>query len=233
MNVWVVVPTYNERENLPPLLQELFSLAIFTLHVLVVDDASPDGTGALADALRSRYANLSVLHRNKKEGLGPAYLAGFSFALERGAEFLIEMDADGSHAPSTIPAMLDAARTADLVLGSRYCEGGSIRNWDWFRRSISRAGNWYARIILGMPVHDLTGGFKCFRRSALADLSFSAVSSIGYHFQIEVTYRLWHAKKTVREIPITFTERHIGRSKFHPGIIWESMIAVWRLRFSS
>lgn len=230
MNVWVIVPTYNERENLPAILKEVFSLPISGLHVLVVDDHSPDGTGELADTLCAHYANLAVLHRAKKEGLGRAYLAGFSSALEHGADYLIEMDADGSHAPSEIPALLDAARTADLVLGSRYCRGGSIRNWDWFRRTISKAGNWYARTILRIPIRDLTGGFKCFRRSALSDLPFSEISAIGYHFQIEVTYRLWRARKTVREIPITFTERHIGRSKFHPGIILESMIAVWRLR---
>jgi dolichol-phosphate mannosyltransferase len=226
---WVVLPTYDEREN----LERVVSSALARLHgvvadphVLVVDDASPDGTGALADALAAEHAAVEVLHRTAKEGLGPAYRAGFARALERGAELVIEMDADLSHDPADLPRLVAAAEEADLVLGSRYVPGGGVRDWGPLRRALSRGGCWYARRVLGVPVRDLTGGFKCFRRAVLERLDLSGVEAAGYCFQIEVTYRALQAGFRVREIPIVFRERHAGASKMTARIALE---AVWRV----
>lgn len=231
MNVWIVLPTYNERENLAEILRRLFAQTLPNLSVLVVDDGSPDGTGELAEALRASYPSLSVLHRKKKQGLASAYVDGFRFALGRGATHLFEMDADFSHNPDMLPILLHHATTdADLVLGSRYIRGGGIRNWNWPRRLVSRVGNWYARGILQVPIRDVTGGYKCFRRTVLETIDLTTVSSIGYNFQIELTFKSLLAGFRVLEVPITFTERRLGRSKFHLGIMWESMIGVWALR---
>lgn len=230
MDVWVILPTYNERENLTALLERIFAQPIAHLSVLVVDDGSPDGTGALAEELRRVYPTLSILHRNGKHGLARAYVDGFRYALARGATHIFEMDADFSHDPAMLPILLQQAGEADLVLGSRYVAGGTIRNWNWPRRFVSRIGNWYARSVLGIPLHDLTGGYKCFRSTVLESIDLSTVSSTGYNFQIELTCKSLLAGFRVVEAPITFTERRLGRSKFHFGIIWESMIGVWALR---
>ncbi len=230
MNVWVVLPTYNERENLQEALVRLFALPISALHVLVVDDGSPDGTGDLAEALKEHYPQLHVLHRSGKGGLASAYLAGFRYALERGADYLFEMDADLSHPAAVLPTMLAACSDADLVLGSRYVPGGATENWNWVRRWVSRVGNWYARSILQVPIRDLTGGLKCFRRATLEKIHLEAVSSTGYNFQIEMTFKVFCKGMKVVEVPITFTERRLGRSKFHLRIILESTLRVWQLR---
>lgn len=231
MNVWVVIPTYNERDNIERLIREIFSLSIENLKVLIVDDASPDGTGQVVESLRHNFSRLQVLHRSGKFGLARAYVAGFEFALARGAEYLVQMDADFSHDPAVIPQLLAVVRNgADLALGSRYCAGGRIVNWNWPRRFVSSAGNWYARSVLAVHVADLTGGFKCFRRQALERIRPVLVRSTGYNFQIEMTYKALQCHLLVKEIPITFTERRLGRSKFSLGIIVESMLGVWRLR---
>lgn len=231
MNTWVVVPTYNERDNVEALLSALFRLPLVDLHVLIVDDASPDGTGTLVESLRERFPALAVLHRSGKSGLASAYGDGFRYALGHGASYVVQMDADFSHDPAVVPALLHKAQEgADLVVGSRYIHGGRIVNWNWTRRLVSRCGNWYARTVLGTTVHDLTSGMKCFRRSALEAVRLEAISSTGYNFQIEMTWKALCAGLVVRELPITFTERRLGRSKFHLGIILESMVGVWRLR---
>lgn len=230
MPVFLVIPTYNERDNLAALCSALAALSVPDLRVLIVDDNSPDGTGTLAESLRERYAWLSVLHREKKNGLGSAYRAGFAYALDHGAEFVMEMDADFSHPPSMIPQLLAAAHNADLVIGSRYAKGGKTENWNFSRRIISRFGNWYARHVLRVPIRDMTAGFKCFRASALRSINALSSASLGYHFQIELTFLAVRQGLRVIEVPITFTERQLGRSKFHLQIVWESMIGVWKLR---
>ncbi len=230
MPVFLIIPTYNERENIEPLLVAIRSLAVPDLRVLIVDDCSPDGTGAFADSLRERFAWLTVLHREKKDGLGSAYRAGFAYVLDHGAEFVMEMDADFSHPPAMIPQLLAAAQNADLVIGSRYAQGGKIENWNLARRMISRFGNWYAQFVLRVPVNDMTAGFKCFRASALRSINALSSASLGYHFQIELTYLAVRKGLRVQELPITFTERRLGRSKFHLRIVLESMIGVWKLK---
>jgi dolichol-phosphate mannosyltransferase len=231
MNAWVIIPTYNERENLATLLPSIFAQPIQSLHVVIVDDASPDGTGQYAEQLRGRFPALDVLHRSEKLGLASAYCEGFAFALERGATHCFEMDADWSHDPSLLPVLLAYAQgQADLVLGSRYIHGGQIQNWNLTRRCVSRFGNWYARTVLRVPIRDLTGGFKCFRRAVLERIGLDTITSTGYNFQIELTVKALRHGFRIREIPITFTERLLGRSKFHGGILWESMLGVWRLR---
>jgi dolichol-phosphate mannosyltransferase len=226
---WLVLPTYNEAENLEPLvravLPELASAAP-EHRVLVVDDASPDGTGEIADRLASELDAVEVLHRPAKEGLGRAYLAGFGRALEGGADLVMEMDSDFSHDPADVPRLLEASPEADLVLGSRYVEGGGVTDWGFTRRALSRGGCWYARTILGVPVRDLTGGFKCFHRHVLESLDLEGVHADGYGFQIELTYRAVKAGFTVKEIPIVFRERQRGVSKMTPRIAVE---AVWKV----
>jgi dolichol-phosphate mannosyltransferase len=194
--------------------------------VLIVDDSSPDGTGAIADRLAERHENVQVLHRPEKEGLGPAYLAGFRRALERGAGLVLEMDSDFSHDPAYLPRLLDAARRADVVLGSRYVDGGGVSDWGPLRRAISRGGSAYARLVLGVPVRDLTGGFKCFRREVLEAIDLDAISTRGYAFQVEMTYRALRRGFKVVEVPIVFRERRVGTSKMDLSIVTE---AVWRL----
>jgi dolichol-phosphate mannosyltransferase len=236
-NVWVVLPTYNEAETIadmvPAVLAALGQAAAGRHHVLVVDDASPDGTGAIADRLAAEHPAVEVLHRAAKEGLGPAYLAGFEIALARGADLVVQMDADFSHDPADIPRLIAASRDADLVLGSRYVRGGGVSDWGRLRRLVSSAGGIYARVILGVNVKDLTGGFKCVRREVLERLELSTLRSQGYVFQIEMTYRARRAGFRVVEIPIVFRARRAGKSKMSPRIASEAVWLVPRLRFGS
>jgi dolichol-phosphate mannosyltransferase len=226
----VCVPTYNERENLVSLVEELLETA--PVDVLVVDDNSPDGTGQVAEMLAKRHpARLWVLHRGGKLGLGTAYIAAFRWGLERGYRFLLEMDADFSHQPRHVPALLRAAETFDVVLGSRYIDGGGIVNWGLGRRLLSRGGSLYARSILDLPVRDLTSGFKCFRREVLEAIDLSTVTTAGYAFQIELTHRACALGFRVKEIPIVFYERAEGRSKMSTEIVAEAVTAVWKMRF--
>ncbi len=221
------LPTYNERENLEPMIEALGGVLDTTRdRVLVVDDGSPDGTGHIADRLASELTWVSVLHRETKEGLGPAYVAGFRRALADGAELVLEMDCDFSHDPADVPRLIAAAADADLVLGSRYAPGGGTANWGLVRRVVSRGGCLYAQVVLGMRVRDLTGGFKCFRRVALEAIDLDALSAHGDAFQIETTYRVTRAGLRVQEIPITFVERRAGASKMTGAIVAE---AIWRV----
>lgn len=224
----IVMPTYNERENLPRMAQRLLNLPA-KVHLLVVDDNSPDGTGRLADELAAEHAEIHVLHRKGKSGLGRAYIAGFKWALERDYEFVFEMDGDFSHNPDDIPAFLEAAQDADVVLGSRYINGIRIINWPLSRLMLSKGAATYVRVITGMPFTDPTGGYKCFRCRALQALNLDAVQSNGYSFQIELTHILWRQGMKIVETPIIFTERLQGHSKMSGHIIREALIMVWRL----
>lgn len=228
----VVLPTFNERDNLPQIVPAILAAAP-ELDVLVVDDSSPDGTGELADELAAREPRVTVLHRKSKDGLGRAYLAGFAVALQRGYGRVLEMDADFSHDPARLPALLEASREADLVLGSRYVPGGGTVNWGLFRRLLSRGGSFYARTILGLEVRDLTGGFKCFRREVLEAIDLGTVSATGYAFQIELTYRSIRRGFRVLEVPITFEDRRAGQSKMNKGIVAEALWKVWSIRLRS
>jgi dolichol-phosphate mannosyltransferase len=222
---WLVLPTYNEAENLERFVRAVLDAAP-ELRVLVVDDSSPDGTGEIADRLAVELPAVEVLHREAKEGLGRAYLAGFARALEAGAGLVLEMDADFSHDPADLPRLLEAAGEADLVLGSRYVPGGGVADWGLLRRTISRGGCWYARVLLGVPVRDLTGGFKCFHRRVLEALELDDVHADGYGFQIELTYRALQRGFTVKEVPIVFRDRQAGTSKMSARIALE---AVWKV----
>jgi dolichol-phosphate mannosyltransferase len=220
----VCLPTYNERENIEPMLRVLGDKGV---HVLVIDDASPDGTGEIADRLAAELDYVDVLHRPGKTGLGPAYLAGFERALADGAELILEMDCDFSHDPNDVPRLIAAAEQgADLALGSRYVRGGSVRNWGAIRRFVSSGGSLYARLVLGTNVHDLTGGFKCYRRRVLETIDLRAIRSKGYAFQIETTYRAVRAGFRVIEVPITFVDREVGGSKMSRSIVAE---AIWKV----
>src|SRR5258705_4458710 len=223
---WLVLPTYNERENIEPIVRAAREQLRDGDRILVVDDNSPDGTGAIADRLAREVEGVEVLHRPEKQGLGRAYLAGFRRALDGGAELVLEMDADFSHDPADLPRLIAAAENADLVLGSRYIPGGSVIDWGLLRRLVSRGGSWYARRVLGVGVRDLTGGFKCFRRSVLESLDLESVHADGYGFQIELTYRaIKHGFKVI-EIPIVFRDRRVGQSKMNARIALE---AVWKV----
>ena len=233
MRVVVCLPTYNERENLEPMLralEEVFGRHDLDARVLVIDDSSPDGTGEIADRLAREFPFLSVLHRPIKEGLGPAYLAGFVWALATDADRIVEMDCDFSHDPTDLPRLVAATADADLALGSRYVAGGGTRNWGLGRRLVSRFGSLYARVILGVGIRDLTGGFKCFRRTVLEEIGLEQITTKGYAFQIETTYRAIKAGCRVVEIPIVFAEREAGRSKMTHGIVLEAMVKVPKLR---
>jgi len=231
MSVIVVTPTYNERENIEAFVSKLRHTVPGT-HVLVVDDNSPDGTGRLADGLAARHpGEVFVLHRPCKEGLGRAYVAGFRLALEKDYELILQMDADLSHDPAHIPAMLARIRDCDLVLGSRYLHGINVVNWDFKRLLLSKTANRYARAVTGMPVTDATGGFKCWRRSTLAAIPLDEVFSNGYLFQIEMTYRAMRKGFRIEEVPIIFYERNLGKSKIDSRIIFEALWGVWKLRF--
>ena len=228
----VIVPTYNERENLPLMAERLLRLPV-AVDLLVVDDNSPDGTGKLADELAARHPFIHVLHREQKQGLGRAYCAGFTWALEHDYEFIMEMDGDFSHNPDDIPKFLAAVRDADLVLGSRYCNGIRVINWPLRRLMLSMGAAKYVKIITGMPITDPTGGFKCFRRRALQSIDLSAVHSNGYSFQIEMTHKIWRQGMKIAEVPIIFTDRVQGMSKMSGGIVSEALFMVWRLLFQN
>ena len=226
----IIVPTYNERENLPRMAERLLRLPV-PVDLLVVDDSSPDGTGQIADELTAKHPQIHVLHRAQKNGLGRAYIAGFKWALERDYEFIFEMDGDFSHDPADIPDFLEAAEDfeADLVLGSRYSDGVRVVNWPLKRLVLSRSAGVYVRLITGMPFSDPTGGYKCFRRRALQAIDLDAVQSNGYSFQIELTHRLWRQGLTVVETPIIFTDRLHGQSKMSGHIVREALWMVWKL----
>jgi dolichol-phosphate mannosyltransferase len=222
----VCLPTYNERENIEPMLRALDDVLGPDDRVLVIDDGSPDGTGEIAERLKTELGFVDVLHRERKEGLGRAYLAGFGWALEHGAELVLEVDCDFSHNPADVPRLIEAAADADLVLGSRYVAGGGTRNWSRVRRAISLGGSFYARTLLHIPIRDVTGGFKCYRRKVLETIELETISARGYAFQIETTYRALRAGFRVREIPIIFADREAGGSKMGKGIVLE---AFWKV----
>jgi dolichol-phosphate mannosyltransferase len=224
----IIVPTYNERENLPRMVAKILSLPV-AVDVLVVDDNSPDGTGKVADELAARHPQIHVLHRAGKEGLGRAYIAGFKWALEKKYEFIFEMDCDFSHDPDEVPAFLRAAEQADLVLGSRYTGGVRVLNWPLKRLLLSRCAGVYVWLVTGMPITDPTGGYKCFRRRALESLKLDEIHCYGYGFQIELTHKLWRQGFRVAEVPIIFADRTAGQSKMAGGIINEAFWLVWRL----
>jgi len=224
----VIVPTYNEKDNLPALAQRVMGLPV-PVDMLVVDDHSPDGTGEVADELARKNPRLHVLHRAEKDGLGRAYCAGFHWALERDYEFIFEMDGDFSHHPDDIPAFLQAAQEADLVLGSRYRDGIRVINWPLKRLVLSLSAAKYVRVITGMPISDPTSGFKCFRRQALLSIDLAAVRSNGYSFQIELTHKIWRQGMKIVEVPIIFTDRFQGTSKMSRKIVLEALLMVWRL----
>jgi dolichol-phosphate mannosyltransferase len=224
--VWLILPTYNEAGNIEAVVRAVRDKLPRERRVLVVDDSSPDGTGEIADRLAAEHDDVEVLHRPRKEGLGPAYIAGFRRALAENAELVLEMDSDFSHDPAYLPRLLDAARSADLVIGSRYVPGGGVTEWGPLRRAISRGGSAYSRLVLGLEIRDLTGGFKCFRRPVLEAVDLDAVRARGYAFQVEMTYRAIQAGFRVVEVPIVFRERRIGASKMTRGIVAE---AIWRV----
>jgi dolichol-phosphate mannosyltransferase len=229
----VCLPTYNERENLERMVAALGDVLGDGGVVLVIDDNSPDGTGEIADRLAETHDWVRVLHRPLKEGLGPAYLAGFRRALELGADLIMEMDCDFSHNPADVPRLTAAAETADLVIGSRYVPGGGTRNWGLLRRLISRGGSLYAQLLLGVRVRDLTGGFKCYQRAVLETIDLAAIDSKGYAFQIETTYRTIQAGFRVVEVPIVFVDRQVGGSKMSKAIVLEAVWKVPLLRIST
>ena len=224
----VIVPTYNERDNLPPLAARLLALPV-PVDLLVVDDNSPDGTGEVADVLAAKHPQIHVLHRAEKDGLGRAYCAGFAWALKGDYEFTFEMDGDVSHNPDDVPKFLDAAQNADLVLGSRYCNGIRVINWNMRRLMLSKSAAKYVQIVTGMPFSDPTGGYKCFHRRALQAIDLQNIRSNGYSFQIEMTHQLWRAGMKIVEVPIIFTDRFQGSSKMSGKIVREAFLMVWRL----
>ena len=223
---WLVLPTYNEAGNIEPFVAASRQNLPASARILIVDDSSPDGTGEIADRLAAADPGISVLHRPRKEGLGPAYIAGFRHALAAGAGLVLEMDSDFSHDPAALPRLLEGAKGADLAIGSRYVPGGSAAGWGALRLAISRSGSVYARMVLGLDVRDLTGGFKCFRREVLEAIDLSSVESKGYAFQVEMTYRAIQLGFSVVEIPIVFRDRRVGSSKMSRAIVAE---AIWRV----
>jgi dolichol-phosphate mannosyltransferase len=229
--VLVIIPTYNEKDNLGPIAQRLHE-AVPGADLLVVDDNSPDGTGVLADELAAASDWVHVLHRAGKEGLGAAYLAGFRWARDKGYDVVVEMDADGSHAPEQLPRLLAALESADLVLGSRWVDGGQVRNWPKSRELLSRGGNAYTRIALGLPLRDATGGYRAYRRTVLDPLLDTGIASQGYCFQVDLAWQVWRAGHRVVEVPITFVERERGESKMSRAIVAEALwrVTVWGLR---
>ncbi len=224
--VWLVIPTYNEAANVEAIVEAALESLPPSRRVLIVDDASPDGTGRIADRLADAHDDVTVMHRPGKEGIGPAYVAGFREALARGADLVVQMDADFSHDPKDLPRMIEAADGADVVLGSRYVDGGGVTDWGPGRRAVSRWGSAYARTALGIDVHDLTGGFKVFRRAVLEALDLDSLGSLGYAFQVETTFRAIRAGFRVVEVPIVFRDRRVGASKMTGGIVLE---AAWRV----
>ncbi|HZO70875.1 MAG TPA: polyprenol monophosphomannose synthase [Ktedonobacteraceae bacterium] len=231
MKTLIIIPTYNEVENLQPLLQEIFSYVPQT-HILIVDDNSPDGTGQLADQIHSEDPRVHVLHREGKLGLGTAYIAGFKYAIAHDYDAAFEMDADFSHDPRYLPEFLQAIEQADLVIGSRYIQGGGTPNWSPIRRVISGCGNIFARFMLGIPVHDCTAGYRCYRREVLQRIDLDTIQSQGYAFQVELAYRVMRQDFKIVEIPIIFMDRRIGKSKMSRKIVIEAFAYVLRTRFS-
>lgn len=223
---WLVLPTYNEAGNIEAFVEAVLAKLPAAARVLIVDDNSPDGTGEIADGLAASHDSVTVLHRPRKEGLGPAYIAGFKRALAGGAGLVLEMDSDFSHDPAYLPRLLEASERADLVIGSRYVPGGGVGDWSTLRRGISRGGSAYARLVLGTRVRDLTGGFKCFRREVLEAIDLDSIRSRGYAFQVEMTYRAIQGGFEVVEVPIVFRDRRAGSSKMDRSIVLE---AVWRV----
>ena len=231
METLVVIPTYNEKENIAEIIGAVLTLGS-GIEVLIIDDHSPDGTGAIVDAMAAVNPRVHVLHRAGKMGLGSAYITGFTWALRNtNASYIFEMDADGSHDPRAIPQFLEAIKTGDLVIGSRYLKGVTVVNWPMGRLIMSYAANKYTHIITGLPIKDATGGFKCFRREVLENLPLNTIKSDGYSFQIEVNFWCWKMGCRIVEIPIVFVDRRIGISKMSKKIIWEAAFMVWRLRF--
>ena len=228
----VIVPTYNEIDNVQRLTEAIFSYQP-DVHVLFVDDNSPDGTAEKIKELQQKYPNVHLLEREKKQGLGKAYIAGFKVALDMGFEYIFEMDADFSHDPKEIPNFLKAIEENDLVLGSRYIKGVNVVNWPLRRLLLSYFANVYTRIITGIPIHDSTGGFKCFRREVLEAIDFDRIKSNGYGFQIELNYKVWKKGFRIKEIPIIFVDRQFGESKLSKKIMWEAMFLVWKLRLNN
>jgi dolichol-phosphate mannosyltransferase len=232
MKALVIIPTYNESENIEkivPLVMEKDP----SIHVLIVDDNSPDGTGRIADEMAKKDGRVSVIHREKKSGLGTAYIAGFKFALEKGYDLIFEMDCDFSHDPKYLPHFLKAIQEADLVLGSRYVDGVNVINWPMSRLLLSYYANVYSRLVTGLPVKDATSGFKCFRREVLEAIDFDRVKSNGYSFQIEMSFRAWKKGFKIKEIPIVFEDRKVGQSKMSKKIVREAVWMVWKLRLRS
>jgi len=223
---WLILPTYDEAENLEDFVAAVLPVLPPSARILIVDDSSPDGTGEIADRLAAAEPRISVMHRTHKEGLGPAYIAGFRHALEQGAQLLLEMDSDFSHNPSYLPAMLAAMEDADLAIGSRYVDGGGVADWGVVRQAISRGGSAYSRVVLGLDVCDLTAGFKCFRREVLEAIDLDSIESKGYAFQVEITYRTVQRGFKVVEVPIVFRDREKGTSKIDSSVIRE---ALWRV----
>ena len=224
--MWLVIPTYNESANVEAIVEAAREVLPTSRRVLIVDDDSPDGTGRIADRLAETHGDVTVMHRGPKQGLGPAYVAGFQEALSGGAEFVAQMDADFSHDPQDLPRLLEAANDADLVLGSRYVDGGGVTDWGPARRAVSRWGSAYARTALGIDVHDLTGGFKVFRRTVLEAIDLDSLGSLGYAFQVETTFRAIRGGFRVVEVPIVFRDRRVGASKMTGSIVLE---AAWRV----
>jgi dolichol-phosphate mannosyltransferase len=231
--VWLVIPTYDEAANVEPIVAAALEHLPDSARLLVVDDSSPDGTGEIADRIAAERPEVSILHRPRKAGLGPAYVAGFRQALAGGAGLIAQMDADFSHDPSDLPRLLAEAEDADLVLGSRYVEGGGVADWGPTRRAISRGGSAYARAMLGAPVRDLTSGFKVFRRQVLEEIDIDSLESLGYAFQVETTYRAIRAGFRVVEVPITFRDRRVGESKMSGRIVLEAALRVPMMRLRS
>ncbi|MEJ5252678.1 MAG: polyprenol monophosphomannose synthase [Chthonomonadetes bacterium] len=227
----VVIPTYNERDNLPIVCQKVIEATGGRVHLLVVDDNSPDGTGQLADQLAEEYPQVHVLHRQRKEGLGRAYVAGFQKALQMGYRLIAQMDADLSHDPSDLPRLIETAEHSDLVIGSRYVEGGDVSNWSRQRYWLSFFANQYVHLITRLPLRDATGGYRCWRREVLEAIDLDTIRSNGYAFQIEMAYRAYRLGFHIQEIPIVFTERRAGRSKLSKKVIWEAIWLPWKLRF--
>ena len=228
----VVIPTYNEKENVRQIADAVLNVEP-SLEILIVDDNSPDGTGRIADEMAQHNPRISVLHRQEKSGLGSAYIAGFKLALERGYDYIFEMDADFSHDPKYLPRFLERIESHDLVLGSRYIKGVNVVNWPMSRLLLSYYANVYARLVTGLPVRDTTGGFKCFRRQVLEQIDLDAVQSDGYSFQIEITFKAWKKGFRICEIPIVFVDRLAGSSKMSKRIVREAILMVWKLRLQS
>ncbi len=231
MKTLIIIPTYNERDNLRPLLEEICSYAPET-DILIVDDNSPDGTGDLADEIHQQHAQVHVLHRTGKQGLGTAYVAGFKYAIEHGYDAAFEMDADFSHDPRYLPDFLNAIEHADVVIGSRYIPGGDTPNWSLLRRFISGGGNIFARFMLGIPVHDCTAGYRCYRREVLENIDLDTIQSQGYAFQIELAYRVMKHGFKIVETPIVFQDRRVGKSKMSRKIVIEGFTYVLKARFT-